>query len=347
MNYLRQPLPDGDPFPVADGPCRFKMDQNESPWDLPDELKWELSERLRSMAWSRYPQPAGYLSVKKNLATVIGIPPDWFALTAGCDGAIQGIHFLAGGPGRRALVCLPTYPMLHHAAWLAGTAMEFRQIGPKYMIEPSFFSDQDLILIANPNNPTGTLTSETIILHALDTRAMVFVDEAYVDFSGITMVHSMSKYPNLAIGRSFSKTMLAGIRLGILAGHPEMIRRYESLVTAPYHLSHMQLVVADNYNLIRPCLTDRVRTIVNERNRMLKTLESFGIQTYASNANFILMKLPNPKEIYEMLLKEGIRLRNMCKIQGLESHLRVTVGQPVENDVFLRSIQSIISNRHS
>lgn len=344
--YLRQNLPVGDPFPVAGQPCRNKMDQNESPVELPGEVKDKLIERLMAWDWSRYPQPRIYHEIKEKLSSAIGVRAEQFAITSGCDGAIQGIHFLAGGAGRTALDFLPTYPMLHHAAFMAGTRMDQVLIGPEYKIDPGTARGHDLVLVANPNNPTGTLTPESLIRTLLSTQSMIFVDEAYYDFSGITMIHLLDSSPNLAIGRSFSKSMLAGVRLGLLIGHPEMVRCYESVITAPYHLSHWQLTVAENYDLIQPHINNMAHAIVQERKRLDRSLSELGIQAYPSEANFILMKVPAASQTYNRLIECGIRLRNMCHLPGLESHLRVTVGTREQNEGFLEALRSVIHAAH-
>lgn len=342
--FIRPDLPEGDPFPVAHGFCRAKMDQNESPVDLPEPLKKELLDRLASKVWTRYPQPQEYQRIKMEFADSLGVASDRLALTSGCDGAIQGIHFLAGGSGRKGLCFLPTYPMLHHAAWLSGTAMTLYPVGAEYRVQTDAMPGKHLILLANPNNPTGTLTDDGIIEEALATDAMVFVDEAYYDFSGKTWIDRLHAFPNLAIGRSCSKSMLAGIRLGALMAHPTVIRAYESLVTAPYHLSHLQLVTAALYSDIQPFVKAMSREIIHERHRLETAMTDMGIQCYPSHANFILFKIFRPDTVFQTLLKNGIRLRNMTSIPGLQSHLRVTVGTPEENNLFLEGLRTAITD---
>ncbi|MCD4653119.1 aminotransferase class I/II-fold pyridoxal phosphate-dependent enzyme [bacterium] len=340
QRYFRDELPAGDPFPVAAGNCTAKMDQNESPLDLPDELKKEISGQLLATPWTRYPQPQDYHEVKIEFAKALGVEPERMAITNGCDGAIQGIHFLSGGSGRKALCFAPTYPMLSHAAWLSGTHMTVKNIGPEYRISLDHFSDFNLILIANPNNPTGTMTPDSIIKTALKSGSMVFVDEAYFDFSNKTWIEC--EYPNLAIGRSCSKAMLAGIRLGALIADPKVINCYESLVTAPYHLSHLQLIVARFYKNILPYILTMVKTVISERKRLHEGLDKLGIRSYPSHTNFILFELSNAQSVFDRLLEKGIRIRNMTKILGLDSHLRVTVGTSEQNELFLKEVNQAV-----
>lgn len=343
QRYIRGNLPTGDPFPVAAGSCRAKMDQNETPDDLPAPIKRTIANQLLNAPWTRYPQPDDYLRIKTQFAGSLGVPPECLAITNGCDGAIQGIHFLAGGQARRALTFTPTYPMLHHAAWLAGTDVSMINIGPEYQLTSQQIESADLILLANPNNPTGHLTDDDVIEYALNTDAMVFVDEAYFDFSTKTWAGELIDRPNLAIGRSCSKAMLAGVRLGALLAHPDVILTYESLVTAPYHLSVLQLICAENYDIIKPEITRIVDSITDERDRLAQAMSALGIRTYPSHTNFLLFKVTASDQVYELLTANGIRIRNMNKIKGLNSHLRVTVSRPDENDLFLKVLADALN----
>jgi histidinol-phosphate aminotransferase len=318
------------------------MDQNESPWDVPETLKSSLLKKFSQCEWCRYPQPQTYKSAKRVFAAALGFEPEQLAITSGCDGAIQGIHALSGGPGRRALTFLPTYPMLSHAARLTGTEMHHELIGPDYKILPERAAGFDLILLANPNNPTGNLTDLESIRVLLHSGAMVFIDEAYFDLSGHSVASLLGKYPNLSIGRSCSKSFLAGLRLGALIGSPLMIQAYESLVTAPYHLGSLQLLAAGMYHEIQPLIHSMSDRIASERNWMVTRLTALGLQVYPSVTNFILFKIREPVEVYRNLLQRGIRIRDMSGIKGLESHLRVTIGTPEENRMFIDALSCVM-----
>jgi len=252
------------------------------------------------------------------------------------------MHYVAGGPGRRALVFHPTYPMLAHAAKMAGTEVNNVVLGPEYQVDPDRFTEHDLIFIANPNNPTGNLTDMDIILSALSHDSMVFLDEAYYDLSKKTVADLMPQYPNLAIGRSCSKSLLAGIRLGALIGPPILIRAFESIVTAPYNLGHIQMLIASRYHELLPYIRQTCDRIIIDRKNLDNQLKELGILTYPSVTNFILFKVDDPTGILKTLLKNGIRIRNMSKIKGLTSHLRVTVGTQEENRLFIDTIKKAI-----
>ncbi len=342
LNFLRADLPDAPSFTVSQSPCKAKLDQNETPWDLPDELRRRILDEFQSSNWNRYPQPAEYEEAKKCMGETLNIEPENLILTHGCDQAIQGAHWLAGGAGKKAVVFEPTYPMMAHARYLSGTKVDRMFLGPDYIIDPQYFEGYDLIFIASPNNPTGGTTSEEVIQSALEHPALVFLDEAYYDLSGKTAVSKLKNHPNLLIGRSCSKSLLAGLRLGYALGHPEVIGKLERMLTAPYNLSLLHLILARNYQEINKHVRKVVRTIRSERKKLSDELAGMGLKVYPSEANFIMFEIDNPDHIFDGLVNAGVRIRNLTQIKGLIRHLRVTVGDPQENQFFLNALKNLL-----
>ncbi len=340
---IRPDMPQNPPFTVSQKKPIAKMDQNESPFDLPDNLKQNILNELLKMNWNRYPQPKTYYEIKEIFSETINIPPKYFALTTGCDQAIQGAHLIVGGKGRRALVFEPTYPMLWHAGLFSGTSVKRIFIGPEYLIDKKMLDDNfNLILIASPNNPTGNFIDDDIIEYALKKPSVLFLDEAYYDISKKTLVDWIQEYPNLIIGRSCSKAQLAGIRLGYFIAKPKLVSILENLLTAPYHLSHLQLIIAKLFHKIKPFINSFIEIIINEREKVINSLNELNIKTYPSNTNFVMFEIDNPNYIYNKLIEKGIRLRNLTQIKGLSRHLRVTIGKPEENNYFIETLKTLI-----
>lgn len=343
LRFLRPGLPTRSTLTVSALPCRAKLDQNESPLDLPPDLKADLAREVEAASWNRYPQPVEYAAAKAAFARALGLDPDRVALTAGADQAIQGAHFVAGGPGRRALVFEPTYPMLAHAGLMAGTEVERVELGPTYELRPEMVAgDWHLVLVASPNNPTGSSVPRAVIEAALDGPRFVFVDEAYHDLARTTVVDLLETHPNLMVGRSCSKALLAGMRLGFTIGRPEVTLRLEQLLTAPYHLSIPQLVVARRFGEIRPHVVAACDAVIAERARLARALAGLGLEVYPSEANFLLLRTERARELYEGLAGRGIRVRYAPLIPGLEGHLRVTVGTPTEDDLLLDLLRDLV-----
>ncbi len=232
--------------------------------------------------------------------------------------------------------------MLAHAGRMASTPVENVVIGPRYRIDPAHFENKRLIFIANPNNPTGQTTPRSVVRKALDSGAFVFIDEAYFDFSGESVIGWIEHHDNLSIGRSLSKSMLAGLRMGFLIAHPVVIRSFESLVTSPYNLTLAHLVIAETYEHVIAAVNENARFIVNQRLLVQQKLEKMGLVVYPSETNFLLFELDDPGAIHRKLLASGIRVRDMSSIRGLGKHLRVTIGTEEQNEMFVNTMVRIV-----
>ena len=340
-DLLREGVSFSSPFTVSELPHKAKLDQNEVPFDLPDNIKAILLEKLREYHWNRYPQPSGYVKTKEAFAKTKGISPECVILTMGCDQLIQGAYLIAGGHERRALIFEPTYPMFSHAAEFNRTNITRIQLaaGEVATIDHINKSDHHIIFIVAPNNPTGTFPEEGVIETALSKNSLVFLDESYVDFSKRTWIHLLKDHPNLFIARSASKSSLAGIRLGYGIGHPDIINAMETTFTAPYHLSVLQLVIAKHFDIIQPHLKNIADTIISERERVSRKFKEMGISFIPSQGNFILFKVKNPSFIFQQLSESGVRIRSLHTIPGLSDYLRVTIGKKEENDIFLENLR--------
>ncbi len=327
-------------FTVSQKPYRAKLDQNESPYDLPEDVKTHLLEKVKEVAWNRYPQPLTYHKVKERFAEEIGVPPERLALTFGGDQTILSAFLVAGGPGRKALVFEPTYPMFAHYARATGTPLDVVVLGEDYNPSPEHFLKKDykLINFISPNNPTGNLMDVSVIRAALETGALVFVDEAYYPFAGVSVWDGLKDYPNLMVGRSLSKSMLAGMRMGYVLSSPQVISAVEHMNFAPYNLTHVHLVLFSEYGVVKPHLRRGAETVVKERERLFGFLSEMGLSPFPSRANFILFKTERHKELYTFLVDRGVRIRDVSSLPGLSNHLRITVGLPEENDLFMECV---------
>ena len=326
-------------FTVSEVPHEAKLDQNECPLDLPEETKQIIMESLARRPWNRYPQPAEYLEVKKRFAAAVGLEPESLVLTVGCDQMILLPYLAAGGAGRTARIFEPAYPVFASYAHTTKTALDQVVLGPDFQMGADTLGDAvDVLMLVTPNNPTGNGPDRALILQALERDCLVFVDEAYADYAGESVVDLVQTHPNLLIGRSLSKSLLAGVRLGFGVGHPDLINVLERLLFAPYHLNHLQLIVAEHYHLIKPHLESMVQGVTEERIRIQKSLRRLGLRTWRSKANFILFEVENAAATYRGLLEHGVRIRDVSSMPGMGEQLRVTIGNKKENNLFLSAL---------
>lgn len=349
---LRPDLPPPSTFSVSAAPCHAKLDQNESPWPLPQTLVARIEAELRRSPWHRYPQPAQYLDVKSSCAAALGCAPEQLALTVGGDQAIASAFAVAGGPGRSARIFEPTYPMFAHYARVTHTECEAVVLGPTFDVAGHGAGGPvDLLCLVSPNNPTGGVVPRRLLRAALRMDALILVDEAYRDFceagadgASASTQDLLAAHDNLLIARSLSKAGLAGVRLGYLLGAPEVIAAVERLLFAPYHLNALQLAAAACLDELMQHVAACARVVKSERARVMEDMQALGVRAYPSEGNFILFDSAAAKEQHARLVARGVRVRNVSGLPGLGAHLRVTIGTPEENSLFLAALEATMAS---
>ncbi|MCS7245311.1 MAG: aminotransferase class I/II-fold pyridoxal phosphate-dependent enzyme [candidate division WOR-3 bacterium] len=342
MGILRNDIPIKSAMPVSEIKFIAKLDQNESPIDIPFNIKEAIFEEFKKVEFNRYPQPKFYYETKEIFSSYIDINPKNFLITVGADQAIWLSFFIAGGKDKSAVIYEPTYPIFKHAGKITQTNLNIVNLGVKYEIDPNTFKNHNIITIVNPNNPTGNLQNKEIIYKALECNALIVIDEAYYPFSGITYKDLIYDFRNLYIIRSLSKSLLAGIRIGLVIADEEIVNLCEEVLTTPYHISILQLVILRNFHLFKDIYESSIIMVNNEKEKIYMAFDKLNIEYVKSYANFILFKVNDPNLVYDKLLEKGIRIRNISYMKGLESYLRVTVGKPEENELFIRALQDII-----
>lgn len=342
MGILRDDIPTKSAMPVSEIKFIAKLDQNESPIDIPLNIKEAIFEEFKKVEFNRYPQPKFYYETKDIFSSYIDVNSKNFLITVGADQGIWLSFFIAGGKNRSAIIYEPTYPIFKHAGKITQTNLTIVNLGVRYEINPNTFKNHNIIAIVNPNNPTGNLQDKEVIYKALEHSALIVIDEAYYPFSGITYKNLIYDFKNLYIIRSLSKSLLAGIRIGLVIADEEIVNLCEEVLTAPYHLSILQLVILRNFHLIKDIYESSINVVNSEKERIYKAFQKLNIEYIKSYANFILFKVDNPNLVYSKLLEKGIRIRNISYMKGLESYLRVTIGKPNENELFIKAMQEAI-----
>ncbi len=346
IELLRPEARLNEPFRISETPYEAKLDQNESPEDAVSHYKQKILEEVSSTPWNRYPQPSQYMQIKSQFANALGQPPERIAITAGGDQAIMLAFLAGGGHGRRARIFEPTYPMIAAFARATQTQVDRVVLGPDFDLPAELVEDPvDLLILVSPNNPTGNSLDRNLIIKALNPHQLVFLDEAYTDYSGHDMIDLIDEHPNLMIGRSLSKSLLAGVRLGYVVGHAYLIQILEQLIFAPYHLNMLQLSAAKHFSLLLESKSSALQHIITQRNYVYQQLCRQNVKVWNSNANFILFEPPDAKHTYQQLIDRGIRVRDVSALPGLSNHLRVTIGTRDENRLFLE-VMSDITKKH-
>ena len=301
------------------------MDANENPFNEPQ---------------NRYPDPL-QTELKKKLAGLKGVQSAQIFVGNGSDEAIDLLFRIFCEPGKENVVSIsPTYGMYKVCADINNIEVKKALLNEDFSLNTEALlqaCDQNtkLLFICTPNNPTSnSFDPDDMLELAAKLDCIVVVDEAYIDFSEReSLLSEVVNYPNLVVLQTLSKAWgLAGIRLGMAFSSPEIIRLMNN-VKYPYNVNRLTLDFAANALNNEQQKADWVSMILEERKAMIKKLEMYRFvqKVYPSDANFILLKVKNPRQIYNFLVGERIIVRDRSTTELCEGALRITIGSPEEN----------------
>lgn len=324
-----------------------KLNQNENPYDLPAALKEEIFNELKELEWSRYPayDPPG---VAQRLAERFHLTPEQIVLGNGSNQLLFTLVNAVISKGETVLIAPPSFSLFELVAELnqADIIQVLRKPDLSYdsagMIEA--VSKAKLTLISSPCNPTGLCMDRSLLKELLEnTKGFILWDEAYGEFTRESAMDLLKDYPNLLVMRTFSKAMaLAGFRIGYLMGNSRIIQQIRK-VNLPYNLNLMSSILAckmlDHMDWVEDC----AQKIITDRNRMFEQLNAIpGLHAYPSEANFILFRAPDGPDLLKRLQEKGVLVRNMGYYPMLENCLRVNIGTPEENKIFIETVKDIL-----
>ncbi|HCU26083.1 MAG TPA: histidinol-phosphate transaminase [Deltaproteobacteria bacterium] len=346
--YFRPEVLREHAYTLASHPEAIKLNQNELPYDLPPELKEELFSRLQALPFQRYPLPQP-IALKQRTAEMLGVKPGQIQFANGSNVIIQAL-ILATALRGRVMVLDPTFSVYEIEAKLFGNRVVKIPLNEKDFSLPiaKAFAQikktkPNIIFLANPNAPTGNLFSEEALLEIVTrARCLVVVDEAYFQFSQLTLLAQLKRFPNLVLLRTFSKGFgLGGVRVGYLVAR-EAVAENLSKILLPYCLSTVSESIAhfalDHQEYFKTIIAE----VIREREKMVAAMRVLPkIKVFDSAANFILFRVKNAKACFERLLKAGILVRNVSDRGHLKNCLRVSVGKPEENEAFLHALSAV------
>jgi histidinol-phosphate aminotransferase len=330
--------------PQAEG--MVKLDAMENPYRLPEPLRAEVGRVVAALPINRYPDP-GAPELKVRLRATFAIP-DGFELLIGngSDEIIQIVAHALARPGAVLLAPEPSFAMYRMNAVIARLRYVGVSLNRDFRLDAARFLDAiaehqpAAIFIAYPNNPTGNLFPAAEIERILTAApGLVVLDEAYHVFAGATFMSELGRFPNLMVMRTVSKLGLAGVRLGYAAAHPAWIRELDK-VRPPYNVSVLTQSVAERVLANIGALHSQAERIKAEREAMFGRLQDLaGVDAFPSDANFILVRVPNADAVDTALKARKILVRNFHGSHPLLANcLRLTVGTPGENELALAAL---------
>lgn len=341
IEAVRRRLPDYPPYYEAPTGDHLRMDQNVNLLGPHPRV----AERVDLSRAHLYPSRDN-APLLEALARTFGLTHNHYFVSNGSDEALDWFLRVLLEPGQRVATPDPSYGFFANLIRLNRLVHVRVRTNDEFQIAAEGFLSQrpDLILVPNPNNPTGTFFDPLVIGRLLkEFDGPVLIDEAYAEFAQATVLPLIDRYPNLMVTRTLSKAYgLAGLRVGFGAAHPdvaELVRRAKH----PFSVNQFSEAVAVAALKDPKPVHQAVEAVTRERTRLQAALHRLGFRVLPSQANFLLTLPPIPSaELYEKLRARKILTRVFPQDPTLRDYIRFTVGRPQDTDRLLETVQLIL-----
>ena len=317
------------------------LDANENSFGAPFADDMELN---------RYPMPYQE-ELREKIAAFRGLDTENVFVGVGSDEAIDLLFRIFCTPGKdRVIINPPTYGMYKVSAAINDVAVDEVLLTENFQLQPDKVLDAvtpetKMIFLCSPNNPTGNSLDIDDIMKVMNNfDGILIIDEAYIDFSRqASLAGNLTDYNNLVVLQTMSKSFgLAGIRLGFAMADAEIIS-YMMKVKAPYNVNKLTAQKATQAFSSIQGVKKNIESVLEERERVIGKLVTFPQvkRIYPTDANFVMFRISNAKDVYEKLAENGVIIRYRGYEPHCEDCLRLTVGTSVENDRFFAALENI------
>jgi histidinol-phosphate aminotransferase len=324
---------------------KLRLDFNENTVGASPRVVQALRECITGEGLTVYPE---YSETRAALARHFAVDDSEFILTNGTDEAIQVMINTFVDDNQEVLTLAPSYAMYRFYSELAGARvieLPYRQPDLSFPLEEllaAITPNTRAILIANPNNPTGTGVDVPGILCILESapHAAVLIDEAYFEFCGVTVLPLLHQYPNLFVSRTFSKVYgMAALRVGCLFSQAANVK-FMHKAQSPYSVNWIAAVAARAAVEDTAYVDAYVKQVLAARSQVCAGLSKLGIEYFPSQANFVLFRAGSRAiEIRDTLRSAGVLIRDRSyEIAGC---VRVTIGTQAQAARFLQELEKI------
>lgn len=327
--------------------AELKLNQNESPFDLPRRWKERALERFIERPWNLYPDFEASM-LREAIANAYGFDATNILVGNGSNELLAAAVGTFVGPGTPVIIPRPTFTLYEKLVTVAGGLVVPIEIDPatgtlplEAMLREASRLRGAVIILCSPNNPTGGVLPEGGLDALLDAGATVLFDRAYGDFARDAMP---PLHDRLVTFSTFSKAWgLAGLRIGWLASTARTCREIRK-VKLPYSLNIISEAVTAAILDERALVEANVACVLEERERMLIVMREIrSAEVFPTRANFIAFRvLRGPgRALFDALHARGILIRDIASSPGLADCLRVTIGTREQNDRFLAALATL------
>jgi len=339
--YRFEPVPPG---------LRAKLDFNESPEDVPQAAKAAALGELGERRFARYPE-FGVPRLRAALAAAVSLSRDEVVPSNGSGEAILAAVSVFAGCGGTLLLAPPVFSLYAQMAAIVGARVETVPLtGDDFHLDEEVFlaraseGERTISLLCSPNNPTGGTLSRGFVRRLSAVAPVVLLDQAYVDFAEEEddLLPLLAELPNLVIFRTLSKAYaIAGLRVGFAAARSDVAEEIGKAIL-PFSVDVGAEEIALAALAGRDEVRRRCRGIALERERVAAALQALGARVAPSRANFLFLVPPDGDgaRVLRDLRTRGVLVRDQTSV--VPGALRVTVGAPGENDLFLSTLKEVL-----
>ena len=348
MYQLNEKIKNLVPYEPISGTYDIRLDANECPVNLPDDIRAQFHKRLDEISFNRYPDPLAQRLVN-SFAEYYNLDPEYVTAGNGSDELIFLIESAFLQKGDKMLVVAPDFSMYNFYSSICEVECdsfiknENLDIDVDALIEKINRDKIDMVIFSNPCNPTGRginrAQAEKLVSSV---EALVILDEAYMDFWTESLLDKIGDYSNLIIFRTASKLVgAAALRLGFAVADPTISRAIKA-VKSPYNVNSVSQAFGEVVYKNKDFLQNRQKNIVNNKNILYNGLVEIAesrqdLKVFESVANFVFMKTECSREIWEYLKAKSIVVRLMGE------YLRITAGTEHEVDAVLNALREFFS----
>jgi histidinol-phosphate aminotransferase len=313
-----------------------KLNTNESPFGPSPQVLQAVIQCIDQL--NRYPQPDSD-SLCRHAAEVYGVERDEVLACNGGDEGLSVIMRSIIGPGDKILILSPTYPFYATLASLQGAVVESVTFAD--IENGKIPNDVKLTIFARPNSPCGQIVDRDIIAKW---KGPLLIDEAYAEFVGESVTDLISEKPDLMILRTLSKAYgLAGLRIGFVLARAKVISQLRK-VRGVYTVDRLAAAAAIAVFRDQAYLSETVREITAEREKLLIELRSLGFMVNDTSTNFLWLPTFDVN-IFDRLSQEGIHIRKLPQAEGVGA--RITIGTKEENRTLISALHRITKDRNA
>lgn len=325
---------------VNDIPYKVKLDANEgSNYLLTDGFK------IEQFSPNLYPD-SDSVALREKMAEYYGCNSENIMVGNGSSEIINTVINAYCEKDDKVMSFVPSFSMYQTYCDLCGadyvgieTESDFSQNIEK-LIKAAKEQNPKIVIICNPNNPTGYVTSREDIIMLLESveNSLIILDEAYVEYSENSVIDLINSYENLIVMRTLSKAFgLAGLRVGALVASADTVK-YIWKVKVPYNINILSQYAAEQALSNIKRVNEYINNVKKRRNDLSEELKSLNFQVYPSGANFIFIK-PPMDNLFEKLMEYGVLIRRLNYKDNIYN--RITIGTKEENEILVDEIKKL------